>query len=489
MGTDMKRLITTIILAALPVLASAAQPAGHGAAASNMRLVGASDLQGRTGFEIAITQQGRRWIAYVGHFGGESVNALTAQKEPNGTSILDVTDPHKPKYLHHIPSESRSLVAEGAGSGAQMVKVCAGKDLPKGDPQKFYMLRASGSSMHEMWDVSDPEKPLRIATVSDKLRTTHEQWWECDTGIAYIVSGVADWRVRRMTQVYDLSDPANPKFIRNFGLVGQEPTAPKPENPRFHDGHGAFSTGVQGNRLYFGYGNLGDGALQIVDRKKLLEGPAEPTPENLLYPQVSFMRIGRSQAVHAVYPLMGMDIPAFAKFGKGRVRDFVLVMPEAIENECKEEPQMLYVVDVTHEKEPLGVANFRVSEKLGNFCTRGARFGPHQAQLNLTPIYHKRLVFVAWFNAGLRVLDVRDPYAIREVGYYIPATNKNTVPSCPGGERGVVAGHKETNCKVAIVTNAVEVDDRGYVYMVDRNNTGLHIVEPTGAARKLAKFK
>ena len=90
---------------------------------------------------------------------------------------------------------------------------------------------------------------------------------------------------------------------------------------------------------------------------------------------------------------------------------------------------------------------------------------------------------------SLRVLDVRDPYAIREVSYYIPATNKNTVPSCPGGERGVVAGHKEENCKVAIVTNAVEVDDRGYVYIVDRNNTGLHILEPTGAARQLADFR
>ena len=176
--------------------------------------------------------------------------------------------------------------------------------MPKGDKSKFYMMRAVGSSIHEMWDVTLPEKPQRIATISDKLRTTHEQWWECDTGIAYIVSGVPDWRVRRMTQVYDLSDPANPKFIRNFGLVGQEPTAPKPENPRFHDGHGAFSTGVQGNRLYFGYGNLGDGALQIVDRKKLLEGPPEPTAENLRYPQISFMRIGRSQAVHAVHALL-----------------------------------------------------------------------------------------------------------------------------------------------------------------------------------------
>jgi len=45
------------------------------------------------------------------------------------------------------------------------------------------------------------------------------------------------------------------------------------------------------------------------------------------------------------------------------------------------------------------------------------------------------------------------------------------------------------HCKTAIVTNAVEVDDRGHIYMVDRNNTGMHIVELTGAARKIANFK
>ena len=41
-------------------------------------------------------------------------------------------------------------------------------------------------------------------------------------------------------------------------------------------------------------------------------------------------------------------------------------------------------------------------------------------------------------------------------------------------------------CKVAIQTNNVEVDERGFVYLVDRANTGLHIVEPTGAARAIA---
>ena len=46
-----------------------------------------------------------RWIAYIGHHGGEQPNPLTGKIEPNGTSILDVTDPKAPKYLAHIPGE------------------------------------------------------------------------------------------------------------------------------------------------------------------------------------------------------------------------------------------------------------------------------------------------------------------------------------------------------------------------------------------------
>jgi hypothetical protein len=41
---------------------------------------------------------------------------------------------------------------------------------------------------------------------------------------------------------------------------------------------------------------------------------------------------------------------------------------------------------------------------------------------------------------------------------------------------------------VAIQSNNVDVDDRGYVYVADRANTGLHILELTGAARKVAAF-
>jgi hypothetical protein len=42
-------------------------------------------------------------------------------------------------------------------------------------------------------------------------------------------------------------------------------------------------------------------------------------------------------------------------------------------------------------------------------------------------------------------------------------------------------------CKTAIQTNNVEVDDRGFIYIVDRANTGLHVLEPTGKASPIAR--
>src|SRR6201997_5951671 len=83
------------------------------------------------------------------------------------------------------------------------------------------------------------------------LLYTHKSWWECDTGIAYLVSGVEGWRVRRMTQVFDLSDPSKPVHIRDFGLIGKEPGSAGAVPTELH---GPISTGPQGNRVYFGYG-------------------------------------------------------------------------------------------------------------------------------------------------------------------------------------------------------------------------------------------
>ena len=66
-----------------------------------------------------------------------------------------------------------------------------------------------------------------------------------------------------MTEIYDLSDPAKPVKIRDFGLVGQQPGATGTVPT---DLHGMISTGVKDNRVIFAYGTNRGGIVQIVDR-------------------------------------------------------------------------------------------------------------------------------------------------------------------------------------------------------------------------------
>jgi len=142
---------------------------------------------------------------------------------------------------------------------------------------------------------------------------------------------------------------------------------------------------------------------------------------------------------------------------------------------------MVWFADVTTESKPFGVSSWTVPEKSGDFCGRGGRFGTHSSNENFTPIYYKRVMFFAHFNAGVRAVDIRDPYHPKEIGYYIPAITDKTDKRCIG------TGAAE-RCKVAIQTNNVDVDDRGYIYAADRANTGLHILELTGTARRVAKM-
>jgi len=76
----------------------------------------------------------------------------------------------------------------------------------------------------------------------------------------------------------------------------------------------------------------------------------------------------------------------------------------------------------------------------------------------------------------------RDPtgrFHPTEIGYYIPDVTANTDPRC-------VTVNGERSCKTVIQTNNVNYDDRGYLYAVDRANTGLHILRLTGSARAIA---
>ena len=71
------------------------------------------------------------------------------------------------------------------------------------------------------------------------------------------------------------------------------------------------------------------------------------------------------------------------------------------------------------------------------------------------------------------------PTQPKEIGYFIPSITEATDKRC-------IKVDGQDRCKMAIQSNNVETDDRGYIYVVDRANTGMHILELTGEARAVA---
>jgi hypothetical protein len=479
----------------------------------NMKVEGFNDNQGRPIYQPLVVDQHGRQILYLGNLTGDLLNPLTGKVEPNGTSIVDVTDVHHPKFLFHIPGPTGSV----GNAGAQMVRVCGGDVLPHGEKGKWYLLRAFGNvgpdESHQIWDVTDPAAPKFILTIVSGLSNTHKSWWECDTGIAYLVAGSkADgWHQSGSLQhvkIYDLSDPRKPVYIRDFGLVGQEPSADvksahsceSDPGPNCYEGnknppggvHGPISMGPKVNRVYLPYGVGRDGVIQIVDRQKLLTGctiptasahcATNPTQADLLYPQVGVIAMNAENGGHSSMPVLGVPMPqAQAHFGDGtpQKKNLLIISSEDTANNCfGQAPHEAWILDITDEAAPWPIATLNVPPQPGDFCNKGARFGAHAVTEAIYPPYYGKIIGVSWFNGGARLWDIRDPENPKPIAYYIQAPNKNTIASC-------ATIHGVATCQNAAMNDYVEFDDRGYIYAADRSGSGVTILSLTGDALKV----
>src|SRR5262249_25401113 len=508
----------------------------RGQAKHDMKLVGTNDLQARSTYQPVVHRYGsNRWVLFAGHHALgtnpvtgaplPSFNPLTGKNEENGTSIVDVSNPRRPKLLFHIP------VSNGQGGGAQMVRVCDGNTLPIRD-NKVYMLRSYANSAHEIWDVTNPSNPVGVRTVAGgnpvigaqtgatgALAGTHKSWWECDTGIAYVVGRRGNdtangWRAGNHIFIFDLGNPANPVFLRDWALDGQQSTAiPLPLGfitiPSIH---GPISTGPAGgeialvgataNRVYFAYGTGSNGVMQIVDRGKLLPPPfgtgvkcgsaaSTTTAPSCTTADFKTAELGRlimnpDNGAHTSMPLGKITVPDFVtdpgNDDTNTTRDIVVVVSEATAHFCSEFRHLTFMTDVTTESRPQSIATAQVPASEGAFCDRGGRFGPHSTNEEFGPPFYQQLVFVSYFNAGVRAVDVRDPYNPRDVAFFIPAITANTDFRC-----GPYQGNPNV-CRQVIQTNNVATDERGFIYIVDRADTGLHILRLTGEAAKIGSL-
>src|SRR2546426_7353780 len=206
----------------------------------NMRRVGHVDLQGRASYQPnVIVYPDRRTIAFAGTHGGSKPNPLKSGSpvEQNGTMIIDVTRPDRPVETAHIP-------VPVAGGQAQMARMCLGSDLPGGVSGHVYLIRniqGSSAAGYEIWDVTNVTSPQPIAALRG-IRSTHKDWWECKSGIAYMPgskNAAPLWRTSQAMLVYDWSNPPTPAaagsaipiypsyplYIRTYGVVGAQPGA------------------------------------------------------------------------------------------------------------------------------------------------------------------------------------------------------------------------------------------------------------------------
>lgn len=494
------------------------EKAGFNTAAAdvhNTKWLGHNDLQGRTVYQTTVhTYPDGRVIAFAGHFNGKMLNPMTGVVETNGTSIVDVTDPRNPVYLKHLVADK---------GGARMNMICDGSVLPNGaangEAGHVYLLRENGAVSHEVWDVTDPANPTLASTPVTGQDVTHRSWWDCNNGIAYIVTGATgpkaaspdgwnhDSSPNQHLKIFDLSNPKVPKYIEDYGFPGQNPgsTFKIPGSNTVPPGvHGPIEVstfkGKTINRLYMPYGVESNGIIQIVDVDKLLPppyghgtafvNPKAPTDEELLRSQIGVIYMPGAEGGHSSMPYFGIKLDQYQNFVENNVRDILAVSSEETDNRCTGSPHLLYLMDITStkpddaattaEQHPWPISTVTVNDFSGrpNFCSRGTRFGVHSMNENFNDPYYGRLMVSAWFDAGIRVTDIRDPYHPREVGYFIPPINANTQPSSATID-GVTYTSKDVSC------DNTYVDNDGLLYCGDRVGGGLDIVQLTGEAAQI----
>ena len=255
-----------------------------------------------------------------------------------------------------------------------------------------------------------------------------------------------------LLKVVDISDPEQLTEVGQWEAPGQHPDEEPPSEWSFVSTPGPLEESYfhgpayrDGDRAYLSYGRLGLVVLKVANPE---------SPEFL--GRLDFGGLGSCLGTHSAVPIPDSD--------------HVVVNSEAILEHDRDSLNYVFLVDVSDPERPRVVSSLPQptpadSLPYRNYYEKGGRFGPHnqhhyQGQTCLWK--PSSLVFVAYFNAGLRVFDISDPLSPREVGSFVPENPSRRAGTLPD----------------TLVTQFedVLVDARGYIYCSTKNQ-GLFVLE------------
>lgn len=395
----------------------------------NVEAIGYLPLNEKPAFKMAIHKAGERWYWYCAHLW------------ESGWSVVEVTDPKKPRFVRFIEGPPNSWTLQIQIADGKMITSM--ERIPPGwGGDDEATKRGEYGEGFLIWSLEDPENPKRLGHYKTGGDGTHRNFY---AGGRYVhTTALPKGYSGHIYQIVDISDPANPKEISRWWrkgqwLAGGETGATK--DVLLHGG--AY---VKGNRAYLPYSAGGFVILDISDVHKprlVSDLPFSP-------PFQSFI------AVHSAVPLQGKPL--------------VIVNSEAISERCDEPLGFVGIVDVEKEERPRLISLFPLPlppKELGvsSFCHRAGRFGPHnqhQPQGQQVLWQDERYVYVTYFNAGLRVYDIQDERTPKEVGFFLPPDPQTRRGPLP--KTGLVAQSED-----------VVVDARGNIYVSDKNH-GVYIL-------------
>lgn len=424
-------LASLIVLGAVVLLAprNADAQIPKGWEAENMHPIGYSNLDGREGaFKMAIRHVNGHWYLYMGHLWSR------------GWSIVDVTDPTRPKVVKFIPGPPNTWTIQMEFHGNLMV-LSLQKMPPAwgGDPKKPY------EEGLLLYDISDPTNPKLLSHWKTGGTGTHRNGYPGGK-YAYLSANMPGHKSNILV-ILDVSDPKNPKVVSEWWPKGLG-------NVLFH---GPPYVSPDGNTAYLGFGP----EFVVLD----IRDKAHPKEIGHLTIDPPFMVGGIP--LHDVKLIPGKDlIFAHSEATRGDSPNG----PKA----CEGPLPLVSLINVKDPAKPYLESIFPIpvppkDAPYTDFCEKGGRFGPHNTNLE----YHLpdveaqgNLVYLTYFNAGLQVFDIKDPHLPKIAGYFIPPTPPKRVGPIPAG-------------KLVTQTEDVLVDTRGNIYITDKQ-WGLWILRYTG---------